>query len=122
MNQSMTPQTSPSLNALSTRRSLLSRLTSPLRSRTRNLADFDIRPFQPYRQYSPGDSVKGIVVLTVIKPIKITHLTVALHGFARVFKTPNREGDVPLLIPPGSNSRKSQYFGNGHVSLFQHEV
>lgn len=124
MSQTTTPQTSSSPNA-STGRSLLSRLASPLRSRTRNLADFHIRPSEPYRKYSPGDIVKGIVVLTVVKPIRITHLTVALHGFARVFKTPNAGGGAPPLDPAltsSSNSRKSQYLGNGHVSLFQDEV
>jgi hypothetical protein len=125
MNQTTAPQTSSSPNASSPGRSLWSRLASPLRSRTRNLADFDVRPFEPYRKYSPGDRVKGIVVLTVVKPIRITHVTVALHGFARVFKSPNAGGGVATLDPaltPGSNSRKSQYFGNGHISLFQDEV
>lgn len=108
-----------------TGRSLFSRLTSPLRSRTRNLADFHIRPLEPHRQYSPGDLVKGIVVLTVVKPIRITHLTVALHGFVRVYRNPNavteNTGNEPALAP-GTSFRKSQYFGNGHASLFQDEV
>lgn len=111
--------------AASTSRSLFSRLTAPLRSRTRNLADFHIRPLEPHRRYSPGDVVKGIVVLTVVKPIRITHLTVALHGFVRVYKNPNGAGETftaePGLTVPGS-ARKTQYFGNGHASLFQDEV
>lgn len=103
-------------------RSLLSRLTQPVRSRTRNLIDFHIRPLEPHRKYSPGDLVKGSVVLTVVKPIRITHLTVALHGFVRVYKHANGVGDHfdPSPIAPGS-STKSQYFGNGHASLFQDE-
>jgi len=108
----------------STRRSLLSRFTSPLKARTRNLTDFHIRPHEPHRQYRPGDLVKGAVVLTVLKPIRITHLTVCLHGFVRVFKGPNGANEpLPDTASTGSsNTRKSQYFGNGHASLFQDEV
>jgi hypothetical protein len=110
---------------ISTGRSLLSRLTSPLKSRTRNLTDFYIRPLEPHRQYSPGDSVKGAVVLSVVKPIRLTHLTVCLHGFVRVFKHPN-DAKEPLhndsVLASSNHSRKSQYFGNGHASLFQDEI
>src|SRR5277367_1982619 len=103
-----TPQTSSS-PVPSTNRSLLSRLTLPLRSRTRNLADFHIRPHEPHRQYSPGDVVKGLVVLTVVKPIRVTHLTVALHGIVRVFKSPNVRSsghDHDPLLNPASNNGK----------------
>jgi hypothetical protein len=109
----------------STGRSFLSRLASPLKSRTRNLEDFHIRPLEPHRQYSPGDLVKGAVVLKVVKPIRITHLTVCLHGFVRVFKSPNGSNDplpAEARLNASTNSRKSQYFGNGHASLFQDEV
>ncbi|TVY83453.1 pH-response regulator protein [Lachnellula suecica] len=115
-----TASTSP---FLSTGRSLLSRLTSPLKSRTRNLTDFHIRPDEPHRRYSPGDQVKGSVVLTVVKPVRLTHLTVCLHGFVRVFKHPS-EVNQPLPADAGltaGGTRKSQYFGNGHASLFQDE-
>lgn len=108
----------------STGRSFFSKLASPLKSRTRNLTDFDIKPLEPHRQYSPGDLVKGAVVLRVVKPIRITHLTVCLHGFVRVFKNANAAHD-PLPTDAGltvsNNPRKSQYFGNGHASLFQDE-
>jgi len=121
MSANVTP-TSLSLSpSPSTRRSLFSRFTSPLKARTRNLTNFHIRPLEPHRQYAPGDSVKGAVVLTVIKPIRILHLTVRLHGFVRVFKGPNGANE-PLPDPGSTASRKSQYFGNGHASLFQDEV
>jgi hypothetical protein len=105
-------------------KSILSKLTNPLRSRARNLADFHIQPFEPYRQYSPGDVVKGLVVLAVAKPVRITHLTVALHGFVRVLKSPAAAGEVITSEPaiPVQNSRKSQYTGNGHASIFHDEV
>jgi arrestin-related trafficking adapter 9 len=119
------PQTSSPPLPSSNGRSLLSRLTAPLRPRSRNLADFHIRPLEPHRQYSPGDVVKGLVVLTVVKPIRITHLTVALHGSVRVYKSPNDGSEVSSYEPAlmnGSSGRKSQYLGNGYASLFNDEV
>jgi hypothetical protein len=97
----------------------------PLKSRTRNLADFHIRPDEPYRQYSPGDLVKGAVVLTVVKPIRVTHITVCLHGFARIFKHPNGANEplpVDVVNRASTGRRRVQYFGDGYVSLFQDEV
>ena len=110
----------------STSRSLLSKLTSPLKTRTRNLTEFHIRPLEPHRRYSPGDLVKGAVVLTVVKPLRITHLTVRLHGFVRVFKNANGAKE-PLptdtaALTLSTNPNQSRYFGNGHASLFQDEV
>ncbi len=63
-------------------------------------------------------------MLTVVKPIRLTHLTVCLHGFVRVFKSPNAANEpLPDLgLTASNNPRKSQYFGNGHASLFQDEI
>lgn len=63
------------------------------------------------------------MVLEVQKPIRITHLTVCLHGYVRVFKNPNAANQpLPDLgLTASHNPRKSQYFGNGHCSLFQDE-
>ncbi|CAG8950446.1 hypothetical protein HYFRA_00006942 [Hymenoscyphus fraxineus] len=109
----------------SEKRSLFSRLTSPLKSRTRNLTDFHIRPKEPHRRYSPGDVVEGAVVLTIVKPVRITHITVCLHGVVRVFKNPN-DANSPVVVDPelaaAGDPRKTQYFGNGHASLFNDEV
>ncbi|OBT89926.1 hypothetical protein VE02_01529 [Pseudogymnoascus sp. 03VT05] len=123
MYSDVSPTTSSSRLALSGR-SILSRLTSPLRSRTRNATDFHIRANEPHRQYSPGDIVKGIVVLTVVKPIRITHLTVALHGFVRVLKKPAAAGEVITSehVVEITSNKRSQYTGNGHVSLFNDEI
>lgn len=69
--------------------------------------------------------MKGLVVLTVVKPIRVTHLTVALHGIVRVFKSPSVRSaghDHDSLLSPGSNTGKSQPSGNGQASLFQDEV
>jgi hypothetical protein len=65
------------------------------------------------------------VVLTVVRPIRVTHLTVALHGIVRVFKNPNvRSGghDQDPSLTSASNNGKSQTVGNGQASLFQDEV
>jgi len=69
--------------------------------------------------------VKGLVVLTVVKPIRVTHLTVALHGIVRVFKSPNARSagqDPDPSLTLASNNGKSQSTGNGQASLFQDEV
>jgi hypothetical protein len=87
------------------------------------LTEFYIEPEEPHRQYSPGDLVKGAVILTVVKPIRITHLTVCLHGVVRVFKNPSGANE-PLpdaSLVASNNTRRTQYFGNGHASLFQDE-
>ncbi|EOO00564.1 putative ph-response regulator protein palf rim8 protein [Phaeoacremonium minimum UCRPA7] len=104
-------------------RSFFSRFALPIRSRTRNLADFHIRPAEPHRKYAAGDHVTGAVILTILKPIRITHLTVALHGYVRVYKNPNAANEPfnPAEAPSTAPSRSSKYLGNGHASLFQDE-
>jgi hypothetical protein len=116
-----TPSESQQPSASSTRPSLFSRFTSPLKKHARNLIDFQIEPDEPYRQYSPGDWVKGSVVLVVLKPVRVTHLTVCLHGIVRVFKHPNGANEPLPEASPVASSRRTQYFGNGHASLFQDE-
>ncbi|KAH9888209.1 arrestin [Xylariomycetidae sp. FL2044] len=104
--------------------SFFSRLASPLRSRTRNLADFHIRLREPHRQYSAGDHVKGHVILSVVKPIRITHLTVALHGCVRVYKNAGAAAQLSNVNPASlshDGSRNFRYHGNGHATLFQDE-
>ncbi|KAI0972783.1 hypothetical protein F4678DRAFT_52117 [Xylaria arbuscula] len=104
--------------------SFFSRLAAPLRSRSRNLADFHIRLKEPHRQYSAGDHVQGSVILSVVKPIRVTHLTVTLHGYVRAFKSASAAAQVATVNPAvishgGANGR---YHGNGHASLFQDEI
>ncbi|KAI1132453.1 hypothetical protein F5Y10DRAFT_231182 [Nemania abortiva] len=104
--------------------SFFSRLAAPLRSRSRNLADFHVRLKEPHRQYSAGDHVQGSVILSVVKPIRITHLTVALHGYVRAFKNASAAAQLaaanPAIISHGG--RNGRYHGNGHASLFQDEI
>lgn len=118
------PDNSASLEDLPPSRSIFSRFTLPIRPRARNLTDFHIRPADPHRRYSAGDHVQGAVALTVLKPIRITHLTVSLHGYVRVHKTSNSGVNEPPINPAVISSQsgsKFKYFGNGFASLFEDE-
>ncbi|KAF1950735.1 hypothetical protein CC80DRAFT_426211 [Byssothecium circinans] len=107
-------------------RSLLSRLRLPLQSKTRNFTDFYIQPDDPHRQYAPGDIISGSVIVKVVKPLRITHLVVTLHGYAQVFKNPNSPGDAyknySTTVGSGKGRKSGGYFGNGFVSLFEDEA
>jgi arrestin-related trafficking adapter 9 len=105
-------------------RSILSFLSNPLGKHARNMFDIAIEPEDPFRTYSPGQTVKGHVTLTVLKGFDITHLVVALHGYAKVYKHQVPPGDgvpAPEGLVNGQGSRGVQYLGNGLVSLFQQE-
>ncbi|TGJ78246.1 hypothetical protein E0Z10_g10516 [Xylaria hypoxylon] len=106
--------------------SLFSRLAAPLRSRSRsrNLADFHIRLKEPHRQYSARDHVQGYVILSVVKPVRVTHLTVTLHGYVRAFKSASAAAQVATVNPAiiSHGGRNGRYHGNGHASLFQDET
>lgn len=98
-------------------------LSLPLRSRARNrnLAEFYVKPDDPHRQYSAGDHVTGSVFLTSTKPIRVTHLTVCLHGYVRVFKNAAQVNASNAAVVPSGGSNSFRYFGNGHAQLFQDE-
>jgi hypothetical protein len=107
---------------------LLSRLSFPLhlplRNRNRNVADFHVRPDEPHKKYTAGEHVRGAVVLAVLKPLRITHLTVSLHGFVRVRREPtsaSRNRSQGSIILPQGSSDTPQYHGHGFASLFQDE-
>lgn len=71
-----------------------------------------------------GDHVRGSVILVIVKPVRITHLTVALSGYVRVHKDPalgaKAQSVTPSLLPQGSSERP-EFHGNGLASLFQDE-
>ena len=105
-------------------RSIISRFTSPLSSRTRNV-DIDIEPEQPWKTYFPGEIVKGQVVLTVLKGFDITHLVTCLHGRARVYRThivPGEAAPVNEVSDIGKGPRGVEFHGHGLVTLFQDEI
>lgn len=107
------------------RNGVLSRLMGPLSTRNRNLTEFYIEPNHPWKTYAPGEAVKGCVILTVSKPVAITHLVICLHGHARVYRNHVATGDDPPssgFRGPGRGSRGTEYLGNGETSLFESEV
>ncbi|KAI0136339.1 arrestin [Xylariales sp. AK1849] len=112
-----------SLDDGSSKKSLFSLLSLPLRSRTRNrnLAEFYVQLDEPHRQYSAGDNITGSVILSIIKPVRVTHLTVCLHGFVRVFKNAAQLSAVNPAVVSSDGSKSFRYFGNGHAQLFQDE-
>lgn len=124
MGSDSTRASSISVGDAPTRPSFFARLAAPLRSRTRNLADFHIRLKEPHRKYSAGDHVCGFVVISVIKPFRITHLTVALHGHVRAFKSASSGAQLSSIDPgtfSADGSSNYRYHGNGHASLFKDE-
>lgn len=113
------------LPAIPPSRSLISRLTSPLGKRNRNIADFSIEPDHPYKAYTPGELVKGNVLLTVAKGFDVTHLVTCLHGYAKVYKNQVVPGEGVVadgILDIRGGNQGVEYRGNGLVSLFQDEV
>ncbi|KAJ5129858.1 uncharacterized protein N7515_005897 [Penicillium bovifimosum] len=119
------PSTQPTLPASRNRNSLLSKFRSPLGQRNRGITDFYIDPDDPWRSYFPGDVIKGTVVVTVVRPVRITHIVVCLHGYVKVFKNATPAGETtPDLgfLGPGRGRRGAEYLGNGLATLFEDEV
>ena len=110
---------------VTTSRSLISRITSPFKAKPRHISDFYIKLDEPHRRYSPGDAVKGSVILTLQKPLRITHIVLCLHGFVKVFKNPIAPGEGTArdggFIAAGRGQRGTEYFGNGFASIFEDE-
>ena len=111
--------------SISRRSAILSRFTAPLASRNRNISEFYVEPDNPWKSYFPGETVKGCVVLTVTKPLPVTHVVSCLHGHARVYKNQVVPGDglaASGFRGPGRGSRGVEYLGNGFTSLFEDEI
>lgn len=89
------------------------------------MSDFCVELADPWKTYFPGDVVKGTVSLTIIKPIRITHLRVCLHGHAQVFKhqvIPGERHSNGGFHTQSRGKRNEEYFGNGFISLFEEEA
>ena len=102
----------------------LSRFSNSLAKRNTKVFDFEVEPEHPHKTYNPGDAVKGQIVLSVFKGFDITHLTISLHGYARVVKHqlgPGEAKDTPDILVNGKGSHGFEYHGNGLASLFQDE-
>ncbi|RMZ90867.1 hypothetical protein DV736_g1909, partial [Chaetothyriales sp. CBS 134916] len=105
-------------------KSLLTRFSRPLSANVTRMFDLAIEPADPFKCYGPGEVVKGHVVLTVMKGFDITHLVVALHGYAKVYKHQIAPGDKPPVqerVVNGKGSGGFEFHGNGLASLFQEE-
>ena len=113
---------------LSSRRRVCSRFRSLWTpSQARALSDWYVQPDEPHRQYAPGDVVKGAVVLTIVKPIPVTHLLVQLHGDVRVFKGARRRStrtgrDWSMLARNGKIVDDDDDDGDGVESVMRDEV
>ncbi|KAK2785872.1 ph-response sensor protein [Emmonsiellopsis sp. PD_33] len=117
------PNPSPTPSARN--RSIISKFTNRFSNRTRNISEFYIQLSEPYKTYFPGDAVKGSVVLKVVKPVRITHLVLCLHGYVKVFKNPLAPGEgleESGFLGPGRGRRNGAYLGNGFASLFEDEI
>ncbi|KAL9612829.1 MAG: hypothetical protein Q9167_002612 [Letrouitia subvulpina] len=95
-------------------------------TRPRNISEYFIEPEEPYKTYSPGDRVKGFVVLNIERPTRITHLTICLHGFVQVLKNGRTPGDSSQrwreYLSTGQGKCGEAYFGNGLAALFKDEI
>ncbi|EED16534.1 pH response protein PalF [Talaromyces stipitatus ATCC 10500] len=110
---------------LSPRNGWVNKLTSRFHNRKRNISEFYVQPDDPWRAYFPGDIIKGTVILTVIKPVRITHLVVCLHGYVKVFKATVSPGEIGPdigFVGPGRGRRAGEYMGNGLATLFEDEL
>ena len=108
--------------------SMLAKFKASYTSKKRNVSEYYIEPLEPYRKYSPGDAVKGSVIVNVLRPFRITHLTICLHGFVKVFPNAKIPGESISHegrrsdTSRGTGKRGSEYFGNGFASLFENEI
>ena len=70
--------------------------------------------------------MKGSVVLTVNKPVRITHLVIGIRGFVKVYKNANPPGQgiskEARFVGTGRGDRGSEYFGNGFATIFEKEM
>lgn len=94
--------------------SLLTRLTTRLAPRNRAVAEFAVEPDNPWKTHAPGERVLGAVVLTVVRPLRVTHLTVRLEGIVRVFKN--------AIAPSDGVAGRGGSGGGGFAPLFEDEV
>ncbi|KAL9605162.1 MAG: hypothetical protein Q9219_000096 [cf. Caloplaca sp. 3 TL-2023] len=109
------------------RLSILSRFGSPFTpKKPRNVSEYIIELEDPYKTFSPGDQVKGHILLNVERPVRITHLTICLHGVVKVLKNGRIEGESITrwrsYLATGQGKWGEAYFGNGLAALFKDEV
>ena len=107
--------------------SLIAKCTAPFTSKQSSHVEQEILLDEPYRQFFPGDIVKGAVHLNFPKAIRITHLVLRLHAFVKVIsraKLPGEEiryDEKFLTAGRGRGRRGMEYYGDGFAKLFEEE-
>jgi len=110
------------------KKSLSSKLGSLFGSKTSHIDEFNIELDNRLKQYGPDEPVKGTVVLSVAKPLGVTHITIRLEGSVQVFKsnTRPRRAARPSGVQRVATGRGkrwvSEYYGDGYASLFKEEI
>ncbi|KAL8912445.1 MAG: hypothetical protein Q9171_002538 [Xanthocarpia ochracea] len=109
------------------RLSVLSRFTIPnAAKKPRNVSEYGIELDDPYKTFAPGDRIRGQVVLNVERPVRITHLTICLHGVVKVLKNGRIQAESisrwRSYLATGQGKWGEAYFGNGLAALFKDEV
>ncbi|KAL9589953.1 MAG: hypothetical protein Q9203_001234 [Teloschistes exilis] len=107
--------------------SMLSHFRVPTVSKTpRNVSEYAIELKEPYKTFAPGDRIRGHVILNVERPVRITHLTICLHGVVKVFKNGRISVESNLrwrsYLATGQGKWGEAYFGNGLAALFKDEI
>ena len=102
-------------------------LSSLFNTKTGHVNEYCIELDEPHRQYGPGDTVKGKVVLDVARPLGITHVVLSLFGYVEVFKhhaaTKRHTRTSASRVASGRGKRwVSEYYGDGFASLFEEEI
>ena len=112
---------SPAAPTSSPRRRILSRIASPFSRAPRAVAEFSVSIDDELRQFAPGDSVTGTVLVRIARPTRVTHISVCLHGFAQVFRHAGVPGE---RYRPGAarHQRSSDAATSGFAALFEDEV
>ncbi|KAL8695427.1 MAG: hypothetical protein Q9218_000005 [Villophora microphyllina] len=106
---------------------IISRFNLPTVSKTpRNVSEYAIELEDPYRTFAPGDRIRGHVILNVERPVRITHLTICLHGVVKVLKNGRVSGESSSrwrsYLATGQGKWGEAYFGNGLAALFKDEI
>ena len=106
-------------------KSVFNKLKSPFTSKQHPQIKQEILLENPYREYAPGESIRGKVNLDVPKPVRATHLVVRLHGFVKVVTHSKLPGEaIPYdenLLNASKGRKVGEYFGNGFAKLFEDE-
>ncbi|KAL8994511.1 MAG: hypothetical protein Q9169_005540 [Polycauliona sp. 2 TL-2023] len=92
----------------------------------RHVSEYSIELDHPYKTFAPGDRIEGQVVLNVERPVRITHLTICLHGVVKVLRNGRLSAESTSrwrsYLATGQGKWGEAYFGNGLAALFKDEV